>query len=93
MTDMNKAVEMVDLLILYQAADEQDQEVIRRVMSDVIDVVTSAEGGGILFVDTEGDGEMNVHLIGDSSLTPLMLRSAQRVYDKVFGVPEDALPQ
>lgn len=74
-------------------ASEEDRDTIIAIMIDVVDVVLSEEGAGVMFADKHGTGEMSVHLIGDQTLTPSMLLAAPEVYAQVFGVPAGATAQ
>ena len=77
----------------YMLASPEDRAVIEHVMADVVDVVLSDNGGGLMFADPSGEGSMSVHILGDSSLAPLMVAAAPDIYERVFGVPDEVVLQ
>jgi hypothetical protein len=77
----------------YKSADADDQAVIEHVFDNIIDVVLSDNGGGVLFFDHLGRGAMSVHIIGDAALAPLMVSAAPDIYEKIFGTPENTTLQ
>ena len=60
------------------------------VMHEVVCALHSKTGGGVLFTDITGEGEMNIHLIGNQDHTPQMLLAAPSVYRSHFNVPDGA---
>lgn len=76
-----------------ETASAEDRDTISIILADVVDALLSESGAGILFVDKEGTGEMSVHVIGDYELAPALLLSAPGIYERLFGVPDGAIPQ
>lgn len=87
-TKGNDMERLAEIGARYLACSQDDRDTIALVMSDVIDTITSASGGGIMFLDPKGTGTMNVHLLGDVDLAPSMLIAAPAIYESLFGVPD-----
>lgn len=85
--------DMPTLMARYDGASESDKNTVRAVLADLLSILLDEGGCGVFFADTDGEGEMTVHLLGDVALAPLMIRAAPTIYDRVFGVPEDMTPQ
>lgn len=76
-----------------ETASDEDRDTISIILADVVDALLSDAGAGILFVDKDGSGTLSVHIIGDYDLAPSMLRAAPDIYERLFGVPDGAIPQ
>ena len=71
----------------------EDRDTVALIIMDVMDALDNAESGGRMFVDPEGNGEMNVHLFGDKTLAAHMLMHASDIYAGLFTVPEGTVAQ
>ena len=88
-TDTSSAAQIARAQIVsqrMQTMSAEDRDTVALIIMDVMDALANDDSGGLMFVDPEGTGEMNIHLFGDKTLAAHMLRHASEIYENIFTV-------